>query len=171
MARISTATPAYLYIPSGFPGYYGCNPHFFSHVSIICGCPYFLSREDGKHRGRCCLDHSHARSEQRHPCAYIELPGPTSDPFLGAYPGLPSSSSNISSSSSCSFNGHPCSSCSNRHPLTDPLPIDKESASDSRVLPAKLARLKNYHEAKPLKLLKLSLENMGYKIFTFLSNI
>ena len=34
-------------------------------------------------------------------------------------------------------------------------------------LPAKLARLTSYHEAKPLKLLKLSLENVGYKNFHF----
>ena len=32
---------------------------------------------------------------------------------------------------------------------------------------AKLARLTSYHEAKPLKLLKLSLENVGYKNFHF----
>ena len=30
-------------------------------------------------------------------------------------------------------------------------------------LPAKLARLTSYHEAKPLKLLKLPLKNVGYK--------
>ena len=33
--------------------------------------------------------------------------------------------------------------------------------------PAKLARLTSYHEAKPLKLLKLYLENVVYKIFHF----
>ena len=36
-------------------------------------------------------------------------------------------------------------------------------------LPAKLARLTSYHEAKPLKLLKLPLKNVGYKKFFHLS--
>ena len=34
-------------------------------------------------------------------------------------------------------------------------------------LSPKLTRLTSYHEAKPLKLLKLYLENMSYKIFHF----
>ena len=36
-------------------------------------------------------------------------------------------------------------------------------------LPAKLARLTSYHEAKPLKLLKTACGNVDKKIFTFLS--